>query len=111
MDCAVCAKCPKEDGSNPLAAFTQGVPCATKCNLCGFCGTSQALSSFFGNLGGGGGFGGFGGLGGGSGGFNQCEFCKPGADDPSGSKACTAACIEGETICGTQGFCQTQCSN
>merc|ERR1712062_803783 len=103
-DCSICNDCPK-DNPNPLLALFTGGSCKQRCDLCGFCG--DAASNLFGGFGSG--FGSFGSFGGGESGGNldQCRFCEPGPNDPSGSKACTANCEKGEPIC--KGPCKTQC--
>merc|ERR1712026_587619 len=98
-DCSVCKDCPKQD-LNPLTALFLGGSCKQRCDLCGGLGG-------LGNLGNFGNFGNFGGNGGNSGNLDQCRFCKPGPNDPSGSKACTEDCEKGEPIC--NGPCKTQC--
>ena len=115
-DCSVCKDCPKQD-PNPLtaalSALFSGGSCKQRCDLCGFCG--DTASNLFGGLGGlgnlgnFGNFGNFGGNGGSGGNLDQCRFCKPGPNDPSGSKACTEDCEKGEPIC--KGPCQTQCKD
>merc|ERR1712004_268379 len=103
-DCSICNDCPK-DNPNPLLALFTGGSCKQRCDLCGFCG--DAVSNLFGGFGSGfGSFGSFGGSGSG-GNLDQCRFCEPGPNDPSGSKACTANCEKGEPIC--KGPCKTQC--